>query len=325
MTQEAATTAPEDRAALPQSVPRVSVVICCYRDDRFELLQAAIGSAQRQTLPPHEVIVVVDHNDRLEQRVRAVCTDIIVLPNTEDKGPSGARNVGVKAATGEIVAFLDDDAIAEPDWLLRLVEPYREPTVLGVGGGAVPRWEGDAPNWLPAEFYWVIGCTWRGLPVVPSNTRNFIGANMSFRRSAYLDVGGLSSDFFVRDRAINNEETDLCIRLTQRRPHGKLMFLPDVVVGHYVPNERTSVRYFLRRCWLEGRAKRITTSRVGASAGLSRERAHVSRVIPTAMLSALRDAVGGKPSALARLLALLVGTLVTIVAFLLPTSAASSQ
>jgi glycosyltransferase involved in cell wall biosynthesis len=304
----------------PDQPSRISVVICCYREDRFELLMASIDSVRHQVRPAHELLVVVDHNPVLAQRVRAARGDVAVIESTEPKGLSGARNCGLKAATAEIVAFLDDDAEAPPDWLRQLEAPYADPAVLGVGGGAVPRWASGQPQWFPAEFYWVIGCTWRGLPEVTATTRNLIGCNMSFRREEALAAGGFAPEFSRRDRAIPNEETEFCIRLIRQNPERTLVFVPHAVVHHFVPEERTTARFFLARCWSEGRAKRVTTSLAGWSAGLAREQVYLRNTIPTAIWSGLREAAQGERSALKRVVAVAAGTIITLVAFALPST-----
>ena len=112
----------------------VSVVICCYTEARWDDLREAIDSVARQTVPPREIAVIVDHNPRLYERLRAELSTLLIVENREGRGLSGGRNTGIAVTTGAVVAFLDDDAAAEPDWLQRLTEPYADPQVLGVGG-----------------------------------------------------------------------------------------------------------------------------------------------------------------------------------------------
>jgi glycosyltransferase involved in cell wall biosynthesis len=127
---------------------RVSVVICAYTELRWGQLQRAVDSVRAQSKPAHEVLVVVDHNDALLRRATAEL-DARVLRNGDVQGLSGARNTGVAAARGDVVAFLDDDAYAEPDWLERLVEPYADPRVVAVGGDVRADFEAGRPAFLP--------------------------------------------------------------------------------------------------------------------------------------------------------------------------------
>ena len=120
--------------------------------------------------------------------------DVIVTDNQQQQGLSGARNAGVAVAGGEVVAFLDDDATAAPDWLERLAAGYADPDVLGVGGAIEPVWSTSRPRCFPEEFDWVVGCTYRGLPQTPAPVRNLIGANMSFRRTVLNTIGGFRCD-----------------------------------------------------------------------------------------------------------------------------------
>ncbi len=85
-----------------------SVVICAYTEERWNELIATIESVQCQTLPPNEIIVVIDHNPQLLKRVQEHILDVIVVENTETYGLSGARNSGIATARSHIVAFLDD-------------------------------------------------------------------------------------------------------------------------------------------------------------------------------------------------------------------------
>src|SRR5437867_10044559 len=103
--------------------PAISVVISAYSDLRWDDLLAAVESVRRQTTPPLETVIVIDHNVPLFDRTRRHfdgAGGVRPVPNARAPGLSGARNTGVAAARGDVVAFLDDDAIAEPDWLGRL-------------------------------------------------------------------------------------------------------------------------------------------------------------------------------------------------------------
>ncbi|BAS16633.1 glycosyltransferase AglG [Arthrobacter sp. Hiyo8] len=124
--------------------PSISVVICCFTEARWELLLSGIASVRAQTFRPEQLVVVVDHNTDLYRRLSlygrltGALTGVETVENSGPPGLSGARNTGVAAATGDIVAFLDDDAEAAPDWLARLVLMYEDPDVLAVGAGLNP-------------------------------------------------------------------------------------------------------------------------------------------------------------------------------------------
>jgi GT2 family glycosyltransferase len=136
-----------------------SVVLCAYTEARWDDLVEAITSVQRQTLVPHEVIVAVDHNPRLFARIQQHMPGIIVVENRRARGLSGTRNSGIGAAEGTHIAFLDDDAIAAPDWLAHLSAAFANSRSSGAGGAIEPLWLGGRPVWFPPEFDWVVGCT----------------------------------------------------------------------------------------------------------------------------------------------------------------------
>src|SRR5579884_3109611 len=94
----------------------VSAIICAYSLDRWPDLVAAMSSLRQQTIAPCEIILVIDHNPVLQERARTQFPDVVVIENVQEQGLSGTRNTGVAQAQGELVAFLDDDASASPDW-----------------------------------------------------------------------------------------------------------------------------------------------------------------------------------------------------------------
>ena len=129
----------------------VSVVICAYTEARWEELLACVESVQRQTVPCKEIFVIVDHNPTLLDRVYSQLPMVIAIPNGEARGLAGTRNTGVAAAGGDVIAFIDEDAAAEPDWLDRLGKRYGDPKVLGVGGAILPMWQVARPRRRPGK------------------------------------------------------------------------------------------------------------------------------------------------------------------------------
>ena len=258
----------------------LSVVICCYSEERWQLLLESIASVRGQSQPVHELIVVVDHNELLRDRLTTQFPDALVIANDETRGLSGARNTGVRAATGDVIAFLDDDAVAARDWSRRLLAPYHDDDVLGVGGLIVPRFEAGRPRWLPPEFDWVVGCTYEGHRTSMGPVRNLIGANMSMRRRVFDAIGGFRSDLGrTNSKAGGCEETELCIRAT-RELGGVMWYAPDAIVRHFVPATRTTISYFRSRCLAEGESKATIAKVAGRHKGLSSERKFAIDTLP---------------------------------------------
>jgi glycosyltransferase involved in cell wall biosynthesis len=288
--------------------PGVSVVICAYTEKRWQQTRAALESALRQEPAPAEVLLVVDHNADLADRARREFTSVSVLENAGTQGLSGARNTGLKAATQPVTAFLDDDAEARPGWLEHLVAPYSSPDVVATGGRVHPRWPATRPPWLPAEFDWVVGCSYRGLPETTGPVRNPIGANMSMLTDLALEVGGFDESVGrVGANTRGCEETELSIRLTASRAGSVILYVPGAEVDHHVAPERLIFGYFLRRCWHEGLSKADVVRLAGAAAGLQRERRQTAVVIPAALLREVRGLATGHGSAAARISALTAG------------------
>ncbi len=224
-----------------------------------------------------------------------------VLESEGERGISGARNTCLHASRSTVTVFLDDDAVARPGWLSALIAPYEDPDVIATGGSIFPLWPERAPRWMAPEFYWVVGCTYRGLPETTGPIRNPIGASMSMLTAAAIEIGGFDSAVGrIGFLPAGCEETELAIRLTQLRPQSTIIYVPDSAVDHHVSTQRVRVRYFLNRCWKEGISKAITVRLVGAKSGLALERRHAAVTIPAALLREVRGALRGDLSAAAR-------------------------
>ena len=298
--------------------PEISAVVCTYTGDRWNLLFSAISSLQRQMYPLREIIVVIDHNEPLLRRVRQELPGVVAIANEEEPGLSGARNSGWAAATGSIVASLDDDAEAAPDWSARLCQDFLDPAVAGVGCFVAPSWEKGQPAWFPKEFYWVVGCTYRGVPTEKQVIRNPIGAAMALRREALEKVGGFRSDLGrFNKNPMGCEETELCVRIRQQNPQWRFIQDPEAKVSHHVSEDRTSWRYFRSRCFAEGLSKAAVTRNVGSTDALAAERTYVTRVLPSGIWNSLLTVLQGDLWGVARAGAIVAGFLSTLAGFVM--------
>jgi GT2 family glycosyltransferase len=254
-----------------------SVIICAYTEKRWDDLVAAVASVQQQSTSAREIIVVVDHNPDLLARVHAYFPAVIGIANSEPQGLSGARNSGVATAQSSLVAFLDDDAMAEPDWLARLCRCCEDPQVMGTGGTVEPYWLSTQPAWFPEEFYWTLGCTYQQRPEQPSVVRNPFGGCTCYRRELFEAIGGFRCDIGrdSRARPMGGEETEFCIRARQHWPEKIFLYEPKAIIHHRIPATRATWRYFRSRCYAEGLSKALVAHYIGTKDGLASERSYI--------------------------------------------------
>lgn len=272
----------------PVATPSVSVVVCAYTEERWDDLLRCVAALRAQTAPPDEIVVVIDHNERLYTRALEALTGVHVIENSDARGLSGARNSGILQTSGEAIAFIDEDAVANVDWLECLRDGYQNPSVVGVGGAITPAWETGRPRWFPEEFDWVVGCTYRGMPTVAVPVRNLIGCNMSFRRTVFTEIGGFRNGIGrIGVLPVGCEETELCIRVRQAWPQSILLYEPRAGVRHRVPQQRGAWRYFRARCYAEGLSKALVAQLVGTADGLASERTYTLRTLPQGVVHSL--------------------------------------
>jgi glucosyl-dolichyl phosphate glucuronosyltransferase len=260
-----------------------AVVVCTASEEREPLLRACIESLLAGDRLPDEIFVVVDQNPALEAQLGPWLPASATLLRTERQGNSEARNVGIRSATSDVVAFVDDDATVEPAWLSELMRPFEaSDRVLGVGGAVVPDWAADR-RWLPDELLWLVGCTYRGHREDLGPIRNPIGCNMAFRRSELLAAGCFATDFGRRGDALRIcDETELGLRLSLSRGHGRIRYVPAARVRHVVPAGRIGWRALVLRSIIEGLSKG-RLHRLYRGAALSAERAYVRGLVAEAL------------------------------------------
>ena len=270
-------------AATPRRTLTLSVVICAYTFDRWDDLSPPSrrfgtkngGTGDHPRCRPQP---------RPLGRLRTALPDVTVVENRKQRGLSGGKNTGVALTSSDLVAFLDDDAVAHPDWLRHFRDAYTDESIVGVGGTTLPRWESARPRWFPEEFDWVLGCTFIGRD--PGPVRNLLGGNASFRREVFSVAGGFPSHIgrtSAQRRPLGCEETEFCIRVNQHRPDWKFVFEPQAVIWHRVPAARERFSYFRSRCYAEGLSKAAVTRSVGVADGLSVERRYTTRTLTRGM------------------------------------------
>jgi glucosyl-dolichyl phosphate glucuronosyltransferase len=274
--------------------PRVGVVIPCHTEKRWEQLSAAVGSVLTQQPEPVSVVVVVDHNETLYELASRELTGATVLRNGyPERGVSGNRNTGAFHLDTPLIALLDDDAYAHPGWLAGLLAPFEDPDVCGTGGAISPAWETRRPGWVPDEFLWAWGGSYTGMPTTTARVRNVWSASMAVRREVFEKVGGFRVGFGkVGDRS-RPEDTDLCLRMSEASG-GHWMYVPDAVIDHPVPADKATFRYFVTRCYNEGRGK-VEMARLNhGKDSLGSESAYLRRTLPAGVGRGLADTVRGR-------------------------------
>jgi cellulose synthase/poly-beta-1,6-N-acetylglucosamine synthase-like glycosyltransferase len=283
----------------------VSVIICAYTLERWELMKEALASVVRQELAPLEVFLCVDHNEALYERstqeLPAMTADapwtLNIIQNRFDTHLGGARTTAAEIATGDILAFLDDDAAATPSWLATLTPHYSDANIVAVGGAPVAKYETARPRWLPFECNWIFGCAYRGLPESVGPINHMIGANMSVRRAVLMSWGGFQSD--------NHDDMDLSHRAIHAHGLRSVLFDPNAIVYHFVPSTRLTWTYFWRRCFFVNKGKVAAFRTMGQASNLNAELKFAGRSLTRAFVLEGRELVGGDAYAPVRYAALI--------------------
>ncbi len=236
---------------------KISVVICTYNREKY--IRHALDALVLQTLPASlfEIIVVNNNStDRSEEEILAFRNDhpelnFIYVTET-DQGLSFSRNKGVHESNGELITFLDDDAIAVPDFLKKCVD-YSEkfPELIAFGGKIIPRFVDGKPKWY-TRYYW--GVT--GQFDLGDETFKILyhgkfpcGSNMTYKRS-FFDRYGYFNTNLGRKGAIllAGEEKELFSRV-RAEDKDKVMYFPDLHVEHCVDNSKLNPVYLKKFCY----------------------------------------------------------------------------
>lgn len=232
-----------------ESAALFTVIICTHAINRYDDTLDSINSVLAQSHNAIEIIVVVDRNMEVFNRLRDAYNSIpsvSVMFNDECPGLSGSRNLGIKRANGEFIAFLDDDAVADRHWLSSLLESYKDERVIGCGGPILPLWVSGKTHRIPEEFYWVMGCTYKGFRNEKRSIRSNFGSNMSFRKYAF-DNDGFNVNLGIVDSKGVGEELEFSLRLLKKNPDCIILHVPESIVRHKIFEYRKSIKHLFSR------------------------------------------------------------------------------
>lgn len=248
-------------ARASQQAMKITVIMCTYQ--RCHSLAKALQSVAATTLPSavEWEVLVVDNNS--SDRTRDVVEEISCLyPNRfrylfePRPGKSNALNAGIRDARGDILAFMDDDVIAEPTWLQNLTLPLRNGQWAGVGGRILPEPSFSPPRWLPLQDRYALA----PLAVFDLGTKPGLlteppfGTNMAFQREVFERYGGFRIDLGPRPGSeIRSEDSEFGHRLLAGGE--RLFYEPSAVIYHSVPQNRIQKAYFLAWRFDKGRAE----------------------------------------------------------------------
>jgi len=233
--------------------PTVSVIVATY--NRAALLDECLGHLARQRFEPGDELIVVDNGStdntaRVIARHRDRCTSPVLYLNEPRPGKSHALAKAIAAATGDVLAFTDDDVNVEVGWLDAIRGAMRNPEIALVGGPVAPRWERPLPAWLmlDREGYGRLSAPLAivdyGRAAADLGDRTFLGANMAARRAVFERVGGFAPHLGkLRGTLLSGEDHEFCRRV--QAAGFRAQYRPDARVGHWVPASRMRLRYFI--------------------------------------------------------------------------------
>ena len=237
----------------------LDVVVPTYK--RSLLLRKTLDSLLRASLPEglRVTVFVVDNNSRDDTRdvVQTYVDQSSTIPvryvSEVRQGSSNARNAGILAGTGELIGFIDDDEEVDPTWFTTVLREFTDPATQFIGGPYLPNWVSPVPDWLPPGYHSVIGA----IPPKPRAVYGLeteavlMGGNAVLRRSVYDRVGYYNPNLGrTAHGLLSEEDAEFFKRVKRAGLHG--IYVPDLIIHHYIAPERLNRRYHRR--WVYWRA-----------------------------------------------------------------------
>lgn len=255
---------------------KLSLIVTTYDLARMSDITELLMSVSSQKILNLEMIFVVEGSRSLAEKIeqlggRIQRFPVRVILRTDSIGISASRNLGIEAAEGEIIAFVDDDVILPPYWSGKLQEIFASSVIGAVTGPAFPIWKDKEASWLPPAFHWLVSCTTWFRAAERCETRNVWGMNMAFSRQIFeaglrfpVNIGG------IRGKRLHGEEAVLCFAI-RKRLQKKIIFEPKLFVYHKVYPFRKSPRFMMKSAYYMGSSRRLQKQLYGSYSAIGLE------------------------------------------------------
>ena len=272
---------------------KATVIVPTFSLERSSDAIAAVKSLVEQTYKNKEIIVVVDGNKRLYDRLKISLPPTVMLVLNLRPGSSNARNTGIRHATGDIIAFIDDDVVVEKNWLAMHIRNYDKPAVIAAGGCIKPLWLEGCSGEFPEELLWIIGCTHPSFIEKNGKVRNNFGGNFSFKKQVFQKICFPTSFQNTKNKVQGAEDTEFCIRALQVFPDSEIRYDSDAVAYHRIYPYRLSMCYMLKRAFAEGSSKAYI-AKLFKQQTLNRERTFLVELVKHLLPKRIRNILRGE-------------------------------
>ncbi|MFI9558685.1 glycosyltransferase family 2 protein [Nonomuraea endophytica] len=304
-----------------KAVPTLSVVVVTGEVGAWHQLRVTLASLRAQLEPPEQIIVVVDHRPELADLARGGLDDVVVLHNEGQRGVAAARNLGLTVATGDVVAFHDDETAAEPDWSTCLMRAFDDRQVLAVRSNLTLRWVAGRPRWFPEELAWIMGASCTGSPDQAGPIDDIYGAGVAFRRAALTEAGGFPADLDHQAGDVLAEppggvKAELFHLLKEGNPNGRVHFEPSAHLRAGISARRATRAYVISRCVAEGKSLAAVPHRGRGRRALSAHLAQVKSSLPRTTFQAITVTGPGNVRPGQALITRLLAMLATVIGYM---------
>jgi GT2 family glycosyltransferase len=263
----------------------IAVIVCSYDPQRYNQLKDTVDSLLHQTHSINEIIIVVSSSSIIKEKFSKDYFDyknIQLIFSEQDLGAAQARNRGINYAKSEILAFTDDDVIADSNWIAYLIDTYKKTDAIAVGGKILPIWLTGKPAHLPEELYWLVGITHESFIADKFiELRNVFGPNMSFKRTVFESVGYFNESLGFAEKGtsyIQGEEPEFGLRMLTKLGKG-ILYNPKAVIYHKIPPHKLRYATLFKRSFYQGYTKSLIQKHINPPNILKIEKAYLKRLM----------------------------------------------